>query len=70
MKTRGYRSKRHSCALCKPHKMGWNHKDKPKYREREKRDQAEVHEPPVDSPLVAVRASIVADSREEDRWPW
>ena len=46
MKTRGYRTKRRSCALCKPHKMGWGPKDKAKYRAQEKADQAEIALPP------------------------
>ena len=44
MKTRGYRTKRHSCALCKPHKMGWDPKDKPKYRAREKVETVEAEQ--------------------------
>jgi hypothetical protein len=33
-----YRVKRHSCALCKPNKMGWGHRFKAK-----ERNQAKVH---------------------------
>jgi hypothetical protein len=29
---KGYKVKRHSCAMCKPHKMAWAHRFKEKDR--------------------------------------
>lgn len=39
MARKQYRSKRHSCALCKPNKMGWSHRFK--NRERDLRDRTD-----------------------------
>lgn len=37
-----YKKKKRSCALCKPHKMGWDNRWKKKEREKRDLDEEEI----------------------------
>jgi len=39
-----YKRKRRSCAMCKPHKMGWSQKRTDKQEERRKAHEDEMRE--------------------------
>lgn len=41
---KAYKVKRRSCAMCKPHKMGWEDRWKPKDKEIIKRSEKEALE--------------------------
>lgn len=59
-RSRKTRRKRHSCALCKPHKMGGSAKDSNKYQAAEKNAQADARDYDPDE-LVSIHATIAAD---------
>lgn len=61
MRSRQLKRKRHSCAMCKPHKMGGSPKDTNKHQAMEIAAIAEVKDYDPDE-LVEIHALLAADA--------